>query len=325
MSLITRPILLIIISMLVVAPLAQPEDLELSPGKFTVALLQMESHGNDQEKNLKKASFFCQKAAEMGADLALMPEIWSIGYTRPDGTEPETIAQWQAQAIGRDSAWVRHFADLAKELEIAIGVTYLEKWDGPPRNTLSLFDRHGKQVLTYAKVHTSDFKPMERNCTPGDDWPVAELDTENGPVKIGAMICFDRESPESARILMLNGAEIILTPNCCKLDDMRLQQFRIRAVENAVGVAMTNYPAPHMNGQSVAYDAAGEVVVHAGASEGLYLAPFDLDAIREKRAKTIWGNAYRRPHRYGRITDTDKEEIFERIDGMGNPYNAAER
>lgn len=300
-------------------------DMELFPGKFIVALLQMDAYGNDQQRNLEKADFFCRKAAEMGADLALMPEIWSIGYTRPGGTEPEVITEWQKQAIGRDSAWVQYFAKLANELDMAIGVTYLEEWDGPPRNSLSVFDLHGEHVLTYAKVHTSDFKPMERNCTPGDGWPVAELDTEDGPVKIGAMICFDRENPESARILMLNGAEIILTPNCCNLDDIRLQQFRIRAVENAVGVAMTNYPVPYQNGQSVAYDANGEVVVHAGESEGLYLAPFDLEAIREKRAKTIWGNAYRRPHKYGRLTDTDKEEVFQRIDGMGNPYDASER
>jgi len=61
------------------------------------------------------------------------------------------------------------------------------------------------------------------------------------------MICYDREFPESARILMLKGAEIILTPNCCELEQSRLGQFRTRAFENMVGVAMANYAAPQDN------------------------------------------------------------------------------
>ena len=97
---------------------------------------------------------------------------------------------------------------------MAIGVTLLERCPSGPRNTLVLFDRFGRRVLTYAKVHTCDFD-VERNLTPGDDFYVADLDTAAGTVKVGAMICFDREFPESARILMLQGAELILTPNAC--------------------------------------------------------------------------------------------------------------
>ena len=108
--------------------------------------------------------------------------------------------------------------------------------------------------MTYAKVHTCDFS-MEAACTPGDDFYVCSLDTDKGDVKVGAMICFDREFPESARILMLKGAELILTPNSCLLDDGRVGQFRARAFENMVGVAMTNYAAPQCNGRSVAFDA----------------------------------------------------------------------
>ena len=55
-------------------------------------------------------------------------------------------------------------------------------------------------VMTYEKVHTCDFD-IERNLTPGEDFFVSDLNTEYGDVKIGAMICYDREFPESARIL----------------------------------------------------------------------------------------------------------------------------
>lgn len=79
------------------------------------------------------------------------------------------------------------------------------------------------------------------------------------------MICFDREQPESASILMLKDAESILTPNACGLDELRLDQFKVRAWENVVGVAMANYPEPDQNGRSVAYDASGKCLVPAGA------------------------------------------------------------
>jgi N-carbamoylputrescine amidase len=113
-----------------------------------------------------------------------------------------------------------------------------EHWHGAPRNTVSLIDRHGEIILTYAKVHTCDFGPMEAACTPGDDFYVCKLDTRMGEIMIGAMICFDREFPESARILMLQGAELILTPNSCTMEANRIGQFRARAYENMVGVAL---------------------------------------------------------------------------------------
>jgi predicted amidohydrolase len=160
---------------------------------------------------------------------------------------------------------------------------------------------------------------------PGDEFHVCELDTAKGSVNVGAMICYDREHPESARILMLKGTELILTPNACMLDDLRIDQFKTRAFENAVGVAMANYAAPRLNGQSVAFDAGGHLILHAGKAEGVYLASFDLEGMREYRTKTIWGNAFRRPHRYATLTDTGKAPVFDRNNGFGEPFNAAER
>ena len=108
---------------------------------------------------------------------------------------------------------------------MAIALTYLEKWQGTLRNSVSLIDRHGEIVLTYAKAHTREFD-AEAELTPGDDFPICSLDTGQGEVKVGFMICFDREFPESARVLMLQGAELVLTPNACMLDRHRLDQFK---------------------------------------------------------------------------------------------------
>ncbi|MFS8532501.1 carbon-nitrogen hydrolase family protein [Sphaerobacter thermophilus] len=313
---------------------------------LTVALLQMVASGTDQDANLRKGDAFCRRARAMGADIALFPEMWNIGYTPFPGCAvnyhqvgaetPEQArarAAWQAQAIGPDDAFVVHFRELARELDMAIALTYLERWPGAPRNTVSLIDRHGEIVLTYAKVHTCDFG-LEAALTPGDDFPVCTLDTAAGPVRVGAMICFDREFPESARLLMLNGAEIILTPNACPLEPNRIGQFRARAFENMVGVAMANYAAPQQNGHSVAFDpiafdeeerSRDTLIVEAGEAEGIYLAPFDLDRLRAWRQREVWGNAFRRPHRYGPLVAPEVQDPFVRRDARGVPYDPTAR
>jgi len=283
-----------------------------------VALLQL-LPSPDQAAAQAKGDEFCRQAKARGADIALFPEMWNTGYRF--GASPG----WPAQAIGSDDPFVLHFRALARELDMAIALTYLERWTAakgrlpspggllPPRDSVSLIDRRGNIALTYAKVHTCDFD-REAALTPGDGFPVATLDTAAGPVEVGAMICFDREFPESARILMLEGAELILVPNACDLESNRLSQLRTRAYENMVGLATANYAKPSHsgNGHSAAFDGIafeGEdgpsrdtLVVEAGEAEGIYLATFDLARLRAYRSREVWGAAYRKPALYGRLT-----------------------
>src|SRR5436190_7931921 len=288
-----------------------------------VALLQMTGCGSEKNASLSKGDAFCRRARTMGADIALFPEMWSVGMTFYDPKRDGDRERWQALAISRDDQFIIHFQHLARELNMAIALTYLEKWNGAPRNSVSLIDRHGEIVLTYAKVHTCEFD-VEAALTPGDRFPVCALDTEQGQVKIGFMICYDREFPESARILMLQGAEVILTPNACTLEEHRLSQFKTRAYENMVGVAMTNYAAPQNNGHSAAFDGVaylvpdGEprdtLILEAGELEDVYIAAFDIDSIRAYRERESWGNAYRRPRYYGALIATKVHPPFVRTD-----------
>lgn len=208
---------------------------------------------------------------------------------------------------------------------MAIGVTFLEEYDPLPRNTVCLFDRFGNKVLTYAKVHTCDFGDESR-LTPGDDFHVTELNTEMGIVKIGAMICYDRELPESARILMLKGAEIILVPNACPMEINRLSQLRARAYENMAGIATANYPEGKLdcNGHSSAFDGIAyrldslgsrdTLIIEADERERILIADFPIDEIREYRSREVHGNAYRRPSKYMLLISESIEEPFIRSD-----------
>ena len=290
---------------------------------FRVALLQIVACGEDQDAKLVKGEEFCRRAKEMGADIALFPEMWNIGYPFCDPIEADFRQEFPSTAVGQGDKFVRHYRSLAKELDMAIALTYLEKWQGDPRDSISIIDRHGEILMTYAKVHTCDFS-FDALCTPGDDFYVCNLDTAAGEVKIGAMICYDREFPESARILMLKGAEIILTPNACELEQNRLGQFSARAYENMVGMAMTNYAAPQENGHSVAFSgiafngtsgpSTDMTIVEAGEEEGIYMAEFDMDALRDYRAREAWGNSYRKPKRYGLLTSEEVKYPFIRKD-----------
>ena len=154
----------------------------------------------------------CIEAKEKGADIALFPEMWSDGYYLPqDEDELKKIA------ITKDSDFINEFRNLAKELQMAIGITFLESHDPKPLNSVVFFDRLGKEALHYSKVQICAFDD-EKVLSGGDDFFVADLDLGRDTVKIGSMICFDREFPESARILMLKGAELILAPNACPME-----------------------------------------------------------------------------------------------------------
>ena len=287
--------------------------------KLTIALLQL-LPGNGLEEQYGKAEAACRRAKALGADIALFPEMWSCGYSFPQDRE-----ELEALSLGRDSFFMKCFQSLARELGMAICVTYLEAYGAFSRNSLALFDMKGERVLDYAKVHTCDFGD-ERVLTPGNDFYVAELETEKGPVKVGAMICYDREFPESARILMLKGAELVLVPNACPMEINRLAQLRARAYENMLAIATCNYPASHpdCNGHSslfdgVAYledvpDSRDTCVLEAGPKEGVYTAELDLDMLRDYRSREVHGNAYRRPEKYGLLICERTEEPFIRKD-----------
>ena len=272
-----------------------------------IAFLQLLPE-EDLAGQLKKGLAACREAKDRGADIALFPEMWSSGYRIP-----QDAGALEALAVEAEGDFVSAFGALAAELDMAVGVTFLEKHAPRPRNSLVLFDHFGDPRLRYAKVHTCAFDE-ERVLDPGDGFFVTELDIRGEKVKVGAMICFDREFPESARILMLRGAELILAPNACPMEINRLSALRTRAYENMVAVATCNYPAPHpdCNGRSTLFDgvawlpeepgARDMCVMEASEGEGVCLGELDLGALRRYRREEIMGWKYRRPETYGRLT-----------------------
>jgi len=253
----------------------------------TVALLQLASE-SDIIRSQKKGIVACRQAKEMGADIVLFPEMWSIGY--------EKSKMVSAFAIDQTSEYVQSFCALAKELEMAMVLTYLARGEKKPKNMAVVIDRSGTIILEYAKVHTCSFVDgTEVALAAGERFVTADLQLKGGSIRVGVMTCFDREFPESARILASQGAELIFVPNACdikhdrELGDVRFCQLRARAFENMVGIVLANYPRPAHDGHSVALMPNGMPIVTADESEQVVIASFDIDALRSWRQKEVWG------------------------------------
>ena len=282
--------------------------------KFTVALLQIAAVDNDQHGNLLKGLQYCRNAKARGADLAVFPELWNIGCMLcPIDAEGRRL--WTASAIDQRCDFFQAFVALARELHMSIALTYLEAYQPKPRNTVSIINSRGEVALNYSKVFICNFGEEELlkaipnvkdigcdvNCSPGESFNVCTVTGAEGEVRVGAMICADREFPEVSTELMLNGAELIVVPNACNWDNIRTAGLQTRAFESLAGVAMANYPGPD-GGSSQACTCVpwkdgnpqDMLIAAAGEGEEVLIASFDLDELRDFRRAESWRMEHRR-------------------------------
>jgi deaminated glutathione amidase len=250
-------------------------------GSLTIALAQYAS-GREPADVVAQA----QAAA---ADIVVFPEMFSNGYARFDPDDPAARARWCANAHSLDGDYVASFCEAAQRYRIHVVATFLEKAAPKPFNAALLIDPGGCPLLCHRKVRICDFDSPELACGGGTAFEARDIETSAGPVKVGLMICMDREYPESARALSRQGAEILVVPNCCDLatdaasGDVRIAQMRGRAFETVTGIAVANYPAPRCDGHSFAVDPFGRIIALADTAPALVLATFDLAAIRKVR------------------------------------------
>ncbi|XID94899.1 carbon-nitrogen hydrolase family protein [Paenibacillaceae bacterium WGS1546] len=291
---------------------------------FTVATVQYNCRIPDPALNTEIGLGYVKEAKALGADIILFPECWITAYAFPDVVEsdlPSTEIEkhsdyraWYEAAIDENSPFLKSFQGTAKELSIGIVITSFTKGVKRPQNSAFVIDRNGNLILKYSKVHTCDFG-SERMLESGSEFKVCDFDG----VKLGIMICYDREYPESARVLMLKGAEIILVPNDCETMEHRIQALSTRAYENMVGIVMANPPGENA-GNSCAYspvvwDKNGKslnntIMLADNLSEGIFIAKFDLDEIRHYRKREMMGNTFRKVKAYRELLNEKVEDPF---------------
>lgn len=278
---------------------------------FRIGILQMRSLGRDVEQNTAIVLREMEHAAADGTDILLLPECFLNGYTLPIRNE---------EALDCFDPVIERLCRKAQEMVVGLVATALTKGTKKPRNSAIVIDKHGTVQMIYHKVHTCDFAD-EACLESGDCFFVCDFEG----VQLGVMICYDREYPESARVLMMKGAELILVPNDCCSMRPRLQAMSTRAYENMVGVAMANPPGPDA-GQSCAFSpvcwdengvCVDNTLLLTGREEsGLFYADFDLNALRAYRRGEMMGNTFRKVKAYAALMDSDVREPFVRDRGL---------
>lgn len=279
---------------------------------FKVAILQQRAQHRAYQSNTDTIIAQMAAAGRNGADILLLPEAFITGYELPIRYE---------EALDVQNPYIDRLCAAARQYHIGVVATALTKGHLRPRNTAYVINRDGEILLKYDKVHTCDF--ADESCLEcGDGYYVCDF---HG-IQLGIMICYDREYPESARVLMMKGAEIILLPNDCTSMKPRLECLSTRAYENLVGIAMANPNGPDA-GASCAFDPrcwddAGcidnTLLVADELTEGLFYADFDIDGIRDFRSREMMGNTFRKVHAYGPLLDGEIKPPFIRSRGRWN-------
>ena len=272
---------------------------------LNIAILQMRSRNRELQNNISVAIDKMEEAKRNNADILLLPECFITGYD---------LSIDNASALTQDD--LKPLCEKAKELEIGVVATAVTQGHEKPQNAAFVIDKNGEILMKYAKVHTCDFAD-EKALASGDEFKVCDF----GGVKLGVMICYDREYPESARILMLKGAEIILVPNDCESMKPRVGALSTRAYENMCGVAMAN-PNGRNAGNSCAFspicwDENGEctdntLLLADAETEGLFYAAFDMESLRSYREREMLGNTFRKVRAYAPLLDGKVEYPFVR-------------
>jgi len=285
----------------------------------TVSATQM-SCSRDLENNIVNAEKLVRQAHAKGAQVILIQELFAAPYFCIDQS-PEHYSL--AQELD-NSALIRHFSALAKELEVVLPLSFFEKCNNAYYNSLVMIDADGSVLDVYRKTHIPNGPAYQEKqfFIPGDTgfkvWNTRYA-------KIGVGICWDQWFPETARCLALQGAEIIFYPTAIgsepaypEIDSQphwtRVQQGHAAAnlvpviASNRIGTEKSKFiPDYEMTfyGSSFIADQTGALVEQANKTEEAVLVhTFDLDAIAAQRAS--WGLFRdRRPEMYGAIATSD--------------------
>ncbi len=270
-----------------------------------VAAIQLNSR-DDKAANLAAAEAAIARAAEGGAELVALPELWT--YLGPDDGHA-------ANAEPIPGPVTERLAALARRHHVILhGGSFLEvdRSSGGERiyNTAVLFDRQGHLVARYRKLHLFDAEPTadarayreSATTTAGDEIVVADVEG----LRLGLAICYDLRFPELFRALVLGGAEIIILPSAFTLETGRDHWevlIRARAIENGCYVIAPAQFGPRppgrvTYGRSLVVDPWGTVLAQAPDGTGIVRADLDLDRVREVRHR-LPSLAHRRPEVYG--------------------------
>lgn len=283
----------------------------------TVAATQMACTW-DTDRNIARADSLVRQAAEKGANVVLIQELFETPYFCQD----QNADFFELAHPFENNALIGHFSRLAAELGVVLPVSYFEKAGRAYFNSLAVIDADGRVLGNYRKSHIPDGPGYTEKFyfSPGDTG-FKVWNTRFGA--IGCGICWDQWFPEAARSMALMGAEILLYPTAigsephdATIDSAAHWQRAMQghAAANMIPVVASNRIGKEdgLKGTSITFygcsfiaDQTGAKVAEAGRTgESVITATFDLDALERQRA--AWGlYRDRRPNLYTPISSLE--------------------
>jgi len=283
-----------------------------------VAATQM-SCSRSIEKNIEKADELVRDAANKGAQIILLQELFETPYF----CQKEKSEYYAYAAELEQNKAVQHFKHLAKDLQVVLPISFYEKKNYARYNSLAVIDANGEVLGKYRKSHIPDGPGYEEKFyfNPGDTgfkvWNTRYA-------KIGVGVCWDQWYPEAARCMALMGAELLFYPTAigsepqdgsidskdhwqtCMLGHAAANLIPVVA-SNRIGVEEDEDSSITFYGSSFIAGPQGNKVAEADRAEAAVLvAEFDLEQLEIQRLE--WGIFRdRRPDLYRIISSYDGE------------------
>lgn len=286
-----------------------------------VAATQMSCTDNPNQ-NIEKADALVREAANKGAQIILLQELFETQYF----CQKEKSDYYAYATEMEHNHAIRHFKEVAKELQVVLPISFYEKKNYARYNSLAVIDANGEVLGKYRKSHIPDGPGYEEKFyfNPGDTgfkvWNTRFA-------KIGVGVCWDQWYPEAARCMALMGAELLFYPTAigsepqdgsidskehwqtCMLGHAAANLIPVIA-SNRVGLEEDEDSKITFYGSSFIAGPLGNKVIEASRTEETALvAEFDLDQLETQRLE--WGIFRdRRPELYRIISTYDGELII---------------
>ena len=289
--------------------------------KVKVAATQM-SCTNNIDENIRKAENLVREAANKGAQIILLQELFETPYF----CQKEKSDYYTYATELETNKAINHFKEIAKELKVVLPISFYEKKNYARYNSLAVIDASGEILGTYRKSHIPDGPGYEEKFyfNPGDTG-FKVWNTRYG--KIGVGVCWDQWYPEAARCMTLMGAELLFYPTAigsepedqsidskdhwqtCMLGHAAANLIPVIA-SNRIGVEEDEDSKITFYGSSFIAGPQGNKIIEADRiEENVLVAEFDLDQLETQRIE--WGIFRdRRPDLYKIITSYDGDLII---------------
>jgi len=242
-----------------------------------ISLAQMDVKLGKPQENMAAVHRFVQQASGQGADVLVLPELWSTGY------DLENAAEY---ASDLDAGMFAETAVLAQQYHLSIvGSCLSNLGDGKIGNTAVIFDKDGEILADYSKIHLFRLMDEHQFLIAGDHLSIAA--TAWG--KMGLAICYDLRFPEIFSRYAQAGCNLVFLP--AEWPHPRLEHWqtllRARAIENQMYIVACNRVGQSKGtdfcGHSCIIDPWGEMLVEGGEDEQLLTAEVDLGRVTAVR------------------------------------------